>query len=105
MSETEVGSISRASHRVSRLCRPGFASNRPGCRRFDPFRASEDLDSGLLEIDQPLQVSAGFTDRAAFGTSAEDNCRRNGLDRSHCSGQIAAAVRAAACVVDLVFDS
>ena len=36
-----------------------FASNRHGHRRFGPFRASEGLDSGLLEINQPLQVVAG----------------------------------------------
>ncbi len=34
-------------------------SNRLGQRRFGPFRASEGLDSRLLDINQPLQVVAG----------------------------------------------
>ena len=59
MIPAESGSISAANHRHLRLCRPVFASNRLGQRRFGPFRASEGLDSGLLEINQPLQVVAG----------------------------------------------
>ena len=55
----ESGSISAANHHHRRLSRPGFASNRLGQRRFGPLRASEGLDSGLLEINQPLQVVAG----------------------------------------------
>ena len=54
-----MGSISPANHRISRQCCPVFASNRPGHRRFGPFQASEGLDSGLPEVDQPLQVVAG----------------------------------------------
>ena len=59
MIATESGSISSANPRFLRRCCPFFASNRPGQRRLDPFRASEGLDSGLLEINQPLQVVAG----------------------------------------------
>jgi len=59
MTATEFDPISLATHRVSRRRGPVFASNRPGHRRLGPFRASEGLDSGLLEIDQPLQVVAG----------------------------------------------
>ena len=55
----ESGLISAANHRHRRPSCPGFASNRLGQRRFGPFRASEGLDSGLLEINQPLQVVAG----------------------------------------------
>ena len=59
MTATEFGPISLATHRVSRLSCPVFASNRPGDRRFGPFQASEGHDSGLLEIRQPLQIVAG----------------------------------------------
>ena len=59
MIATEFGSISLVNHCISRQCCPVFASNRPGHRRFGPFRASEGLDSGLPEVDQPLQVVAG----------------------------------------------
>src|SRR5574343_1022024 len=59
MTATEFASISLATHRVSRRSCPVFASTRPRHRRFGPFRASEGLDSGLPEVDQPLQVVAG----------------------------------------------
>ena len=59
MIATELWSISSASHRRYRRCCPVSASNRPGQRRFGPFRASRSLDAGLLEIDQPLEVVAG----------------------------------------------
>ena len=59
MIATELGSISPAMLRLFRWRCPVFASNRPGHRRFGPFRASEGLDSGLPEVDQPLQVVAG----------------------------------------------
>ena len=59
MTATEFGPIPLANHRVSRRSCPVFASNRPGYRRLGPFRASEGLDSGLPEVDQPLQVVAG----------------------------------------------
>jgi len=53
------GSISAANRRHRRPPRPGFASNGHGLWRFGPFRASEGLDSGLLEVNPPLQVVAG----------------------------------------------
>jgi len=59
MIATELGSISPAMLRLFRWRCPVFASNRSGHRRFDPFRAPEGLDSGLPEVDQPLQVVAG----------------------------------------------
>lgn len=59
MIATEFGEISLANQLVYRRCRPAFASNRIGHRQFGSFRASESLDSGLQEIDQPLQVVAG----------------------------------------------
>lgn len=59
----ESGSISSANHRHRRPSRPVLASNRLGQRRFGSFRASEDLDSGLLEVNQPLQVVAGHHQR------------------------------------------
>ena len=59
MIATELGSISPAMLRLFRWRCPVFASNRPGHRRFGPFRVSEGLDSGLPEVDQPLQVVAG----------------------------------------------
>ena len=59
MIATESGSVSSANHRFLRWCHPAFASNRLRQRRFGPFRASEGLDSGLPEVDQPLQVVAG----------------------------------------------
>ena len=59
MTATNFGPIPLANHRVSRRSCPVFASNRPRHRRFGPFRASEGLDSGLPEVDQPLQVVAG----------------------------------------------
>ena len=58
MIATEFGEISLANQLVHRRCRPAFASNRLGHRQFGSFRASDSLDSGLLEIDQPLQVVA-----------------------------------------------
>ena len=59
MIATESGSIPSANHRLLQRCRPVFSSNRLGQRRFSPFRASEGLDSGLLEVNQSLQVVAG----------------------------------------------
>ena len=59
MIATEFGSVSLTNRRFSRRCRPLIASNRRGHRRFGPFWASEGLDSGLAQIDQPLQVLAG----------------------------------------------
>ena len=40
-------------------CSPVLLPNRPLQRRFGPLRASEGLDSSLLEAHQPLQVVAG----------------------------------------------
>ena len=59
MIATESCSVSSANHRFLRWCHLAFASNRLRQQRFDPFRASEGRDSGLLEINQPLQVVAG----------------------------------------------
>ena len=59
MIATESCSVSSANHRFLRWCHLAFASNRLRQRRFGPFRASEGLDSRLLEINQPLQVVAG----------------------------------------------
>src|SRR5574340_912982 len=59
MTATGFGSTSLANRRFSRRCCAVFVSNRPGHRRFGPFRASEGLDSGLPEVGQPLQVVAG----------------------------------------------
>lgn len=59
MIATESGSISSVNHCLPRRCFPVLASNRLGLQRFGSFRASEGLDSGLLEIYQPLQVIAG----------------------------------------------
>lgn len=69
MTAAESASISPASHRLSRRCRPVFASNRPGNRRFGPCRASEGLDPGLLEVHQPLQVVAARDHRHRKGRS------------------------------------
>ena len=59
MAMIEFGSISAANHRFPGRCRPVFLPNRPLQRRFGPLRASEGLDSRLLEVHQPLQVVAG----------------------------------------------
>jgi hypothetical protein len=59
MTATAFGPSSLATHRISRRNCPAVASNRPRHRRLGPLRASEGLDSGLLEIRQPLQVVAG----------------------------------------------
>ena len=59
MIATESDSIPSENHRHLWFYHTVFSSNRLGQRRFGPFRASQGLDSGLPEINQPLPVVAG----------------------------------------------
>ena len=93
---------------------PFFSSTRPRHRRFGPFRASEGLDSGLPEVDQPLQVVAGGHHRhrearprladgarqlATHLLEGRRTRARPGRAFWRCAGYAAAGTRSAVCCV------